>query len=524
MDKSYYQNAIWCYTERLSYMPGDTVGFRVHSPVPKCACKITRIGVEDEVVYEQDNLPCSPQDIPDDAYIDGCHWADTFEVEIPENWRSGYYRVQLFTEGSECEHFIVVQRGAKQKRGDIAFVLATNTYQAYNSWGGKSLYGSDHYFPDPDNYDAEANKGSAIVSLDRPFARSLIAQAREMRVTSLTRRGFHEGWSIPDAVNQLTESDFPHFTMWNVFSGFLNKWEHCFVVWAERKGYNIDYFVQTDLDEAPDCLNDYDVFVSVGHDEYWSWAERDAVENYTDLGGNALFMSGNACYWQVRLDHDAKQMICHKYAAHITDPVVGTEQEKYLSGMWSDPLTGRPENTMIGTSFSRGGYSNWGLQASAAPGGMTVYRPEHWCLEGTEIFYGDMFGDGAQIAGFEVDGCALTIRDGLPVPTGEDGTSTDFEIVAMAPASLGAPEATSLDNQAPLGYRDAAVVAERVFNDDSTAGRDRARRGHAVMGTFRKGAGQVFTTGTCEWAYGLSYADPYVERITANVLQRFIHS
>jgi hypothetical protein len=109
----------------------------------------------------------------------------------------------------------------------------------------------------------------------------------------------------------------------------------------------------------------------------------------------------------------------------------------------------------------------------------------------------------------------------LPHPTGEDGTDKAFEIVAMAPASLGAPERTSLNNNAPIGFRDAAVVAERVFGDDSEEGRDRARRGNAVMGTFQKGKGAVFTTGTCEWAYGLSHDDPAVAQITKNVLERF---
>ncbi|MDB5495070.1 MAG: hypothetical protein JWP86_2407, partial [Phenylobacterium sp.] len=33
--------------------------------------------------------------------------------------------------------------------------------------------------------------------------------------------------------------------------------------------------------------------------------------------------------------------------------------------------------------------------------------------------------------------------------------------------------------------------------------------------------GEVFNAGTTEWAHGLAARDPFVERITRNVLERF---
>ena len=59
---------------------------------------------------------------------------------------------------------------------------------------------------------------------------------------------------------------------------------------------------------------------------------------------------------------------------------------------------------------------------------------------------------------------------------------------------------------------------------DSPETRRRMLRGHAVMASFRRGAGEVFNAGTTEWAYGLAARNPFVETITRNVLGRFLNN
>ena len=49
-------------------------------------------------------------------------------------------------------------------------------------------------------------------------------------------------------------------------------------------------------------LEGHRLFLSVGHDEYWSWGMRDTVESFVSGGGNAAFFTGNTCFWQVRFD------------------------------------------------------------------------------------------------------------------------------------------------------------------------------------------------------------------------------
>ena len=64
----------------------------------------------------------------------------------------------------------------------------------------------------------------------------------------------------------------------------------------------------------------------------------------------------------------------------------------------------------------------------------TVHRPDHWLLTGTGLKRGDRFGDKDTVVGYECDGCEMELKDGLPVPTGRDGTPKDFVILASCPA------------------------------------------------------------------------------------------
>ncbi len=511
----YYEEALWCYTERLGFFPGEPIPLRVSNPGGLLSCRITRIGGADEVVFERNSLTARRQAFSPTAYRDGCDWPVAFEIRTSKDWPPGYYRLQLADGEHLGEHFFVL-RSPREQRRSIAIVLATNSYHAYNSWGGKCLYGTDVPVSIAPTLDTDADR-TTVVATDRPFSRAEIAAPRPMRVPDLTRRRHAEGAGAPEALRDLAPD--ADFSLWDLAAGYLNKWEHAFVRWAENAGFALDFLTQEDLERDTACLDGHACVLSVGHDEYWSWRGRDAVESFVENGGNAAFFSGNTAYWQVRFDRDLRRMTCHKYTAHLDDPVMGGDDEKSMTGMWSDPVIGRPETRLKGSTFTRGGYSRVGLCMGARPAGYTVFRDDHWSLDGAHLFYGDMFGDEAAIAGYELDGCELTFADGLPAPTGADGADRAMEIVALAPASLGESETTNL--RKGLGHKDASFVAERIYGADTLANRNKARRGFGVVASFRKGKGEVFSVGGTEWAWGLDAADPIVELITRNVLDRF---
>jgi hypothetical protein len=193
-----------------------------------------------------------------------------------------------------------------------------------------------------------------------------------------------------------------------------------------------------------------------------------------------------------------------------------------LTSIWSDPLIGRPENLTTGLSFCRGGYVRFGRAVPRSTGAYTVWRPDHWAFAGTDLRYGDPLGLGAHIVAYEVDGCELELADGLPAPTGSDGTPKDMAVLASAPARLISSAPGDNERIAPLSFDPDAIgdlqyTATILAGDASPANVARFAHGHAVMGTFRRGKGTVFNTGTTDWAYGLD-RDPIVQAVTRNVL------
>ena len=69
----------------------------------------------------------------------GCGWSAALEVPVGEGWRSGYYAVTLTSGDERADAFFVV-RSRPQEAAPILMVLSTTTYDAYNDWGGPSLY------------------------------------------------------------------------------------------------------------------------------------------------------------------------------------------------------------------------------------------------------------------------------------------------------------------------------------------------------------------------------------------------
>jgi hypothetical protein len=55
-----------------------------------------------------------------------------------------------------------------------------------------------------------------------------------------------------------------------------------------------------DVERYSSLVMNHKVFLSVGHDEYWSQGRRDAVTAARDAGVHLAFFSGNEIYWKIR--------------------------------------------------------------------------------------------------------------------------------------------------------------------------------------------------------------------------------
>jgi hypothetical protein len=441
------------YTDRLSYRPGEEVAFHLSTTAARYAMEISRLGAEAEVVHRESDLPGASHPIPEDASSHGCRWPVSHRITVPEGWRSGYYNVRLRVEDgggayvgrnrrtAEVDLFFIVRAAEPGRGAPILLQLATNTYNAYNNWGGSSLYA----------FHGRAGLQGHRVSFDRPLA------------------------------------------------GQFRNWELPFVAWAEKNGYALEYCANSDLEAFPELVDRYRLVLSVGHDEYWSAPMRDTLEGYIGRGGNVAFFSGNTCCWQVRSEDEGRALTCWKQQFN-QDRLFPTGPHGTLSTLWSHHLVDRPENELTGVGFLHGGYHLSHGQYMDGSGAFTAHRPEHWIFEGTGLAPGSEFGGKHTVVGYECDGCEFELEDGLPVPTGRDGTPEGFEIVATAPARW---------------HPDDALWYDAFPRDSSGAPAD----GAAVFGTYTRG-GTVVTTGTTDWAHGLRGGDSVVERITRNILDR----
>ncbi|CAN5470242.1 hypothetical protein BH10CHL1_BH10CHL1_36370 [soil metagenome] len=497
------------YPDRWSYLPGEEVAFHCSAKTSTFAVEVARVGAELEIVWQRTGISGSLQPTPERAYAEGCKWPVTFSLRIPEDWRSGYYEVTLHGDGAQgpeadSHAFFVVRSAHPGRDNSILLVLSTNTYNAYNKWGGECLY-----------------TGVSHVSFARPLEPGFLVRPEE------------DGYDGRMA-NVLAEPDPDHHqlqdyllrnqvALWSTSGGWYN-WERRFVRWAERNGYQLDFAINSDLEFHPELLRHYKLMVSMGHDEYWTWGMRNTVDQFVDQGGNVAFFSGNTVYWQVRYEDDGRTMVCYKYGAREKDPVMGSDRQHLLAGIWSDPLVGRPENLTTGLSFCRGGYVRFGRGVPRSTGAYTVYRADHWVFAGTDLRYGDPLGLGSYLVTYEVDGCEFNMVYGLPVPTHSDGTPAGFTILAIAPARLLSNVPENRELIVPLafdveGLGDLEYTAMILFGDASPDNVARVAHGHACMGVFQRGAGAVFNAGTADWAYALEI-DPLVQQVTRNVLDR----
>jgi hypothetical protein len=178
-------------------------------------------------------------------------------LSVGADWTSGYYLVEAeATSGSAAGHvgttYVIVRQSDDAQPSQILVQVPVNTWEAYNSWGGNSLYTVPRAYR---------------VSFDRPF----------------------------DA-----EATSP---LW---------WEIQLVRFLEREGYDVSY--QTDLDTNNDVstLVRHRLVIVAGHDEYWTLAMRDGFDNALAEGTNLAFTGSNDAFWNIRYEDGGRTILTYK--------------------------------------------------------------------------------------------------------------------------------------------------------------------------------------------------------------------
>ncbi len=446
------------YATDISVNKGETVRFKINTPSTDYRLDIYRMGYyrgrgarKVATVQPSAILPqVQPNCLNDSAtgLTDCGNWAQSAAWTVPSTAVSGIYFAKAVREdgvnaGKASHIFFVVRDDASTS--DLLFQTSDTTWQAYNNYGGNSLY-------------TGSPVGRAYkVSYNRPFNTRAVDGGQD--------------W---------------------VFNA-----EYPMVRWLEANGYSVSYFTGVDSDRRGNLIRNHKVFLSVGHDEYWSAGQRANVEAARNAGVHLAFFSGNEIFWKTRWETSIdgsgtsyRTLVCYKetHAGAKIDPLPNV-----WTGTWRDPRFsppadgGQPENALSGTIF--------------------------------------MVNEGATTAITvpEVDGKMRFWRNTSIATQAANAAAT------LAGSTLGYEWDVDLDN----GFRPAGLIAlstttvanAPVLQDYGSTYSSGTAVHHLTL--YKHGSGAlVFGAGTVQWVWGLDSnhdrgnapADPRMQQATVNLL------
>ncbi len=368
------------YLNSLSIKTGQTLEFHISTSSSTYRIHISKLGTNAGHVYTSPIIQGGVQAVPSNAYSNGCNWPVSFSLTIPNNWEPGVYSATFPVTSGYGTIVFTVRSQIAGNYSNVLVVISNNTMQAYNNFGGKSLY----------DFNSSNSKKAEKVSFMRPYT---------------------EG------------AQYDYY-----------QWADELLNWMDSKNIQPEVAADYDLEKNPELLSNYDVVMFVGHDEYWSLGERNQVQNFVDNGGRLMILSGNTCWWQVRFENNFNTMVCYKDAS--ADPLTGVNNSQVTVNWYNSPVND-PENRLTGVSFKEGGYVNSGkiFPQSDGYGGYTAYNTQSWIYKGTGLKDGDVFGQSSPIVGYETDGNDFLWKNGLPYVTGSNNTPTNFQIFGLSPAA-----------------------------------------------------------------------------------------
>ena len=327
------------YAQPNSYTIGDSLRLFLHSTEPYSG-SVYRLGNsgfdEVQVFSGQANLQSGHYDI---KY--GHDWSLTHSIPT-HKWRAGLYLINLRLKGDEMTRFSIPMMLRKPKVSGLMVVLPTNTWQAYNQYGGKSNY-QDAVTPRDLRalFDLLEKSSPGLVPynylpakrpIDHPFSHASIDQ----KIFEL---------------NGKVSSDF-HL-----------------IDYLEDLGLDYDVISDAAFSTLGNEEN-LDLVIFDNHSEYWSYGAIGRLKNLLENGTSAVFLSGNNMYRGVETtDHGS---------------LIVTEQQLPRSVL--EPL--------LGTFYTESGYQTYGS--------FRVTAAESWVFDSTGVENGDTFGQGI-ISGLETD-------------------------------------------------------------------------------------------------------------------------
>jgi hypothetical protein len=347
---------VWAYADRQSLRPGETFNVMASvgqdQPNRRVRLEVFRVSSPEPVkVWTSDFTDVTYHGATATGAAIGPGWPPTFAGIDTSAWTPGCYYADIVeqttaTRDVKAVFFIILN---PKRSGAVLVRLGTNTYQAYNEWGGHSLYPSDD----------DEGRG-LMVSYDRPTP--------------------------------------PDFWEYDIF----------LVTWLESLAQSlggVDYAGNFDVHTDPTLIDRYPLVITGGHDEYWSGEEFEAFHRRIfKLGRNTLFFGANTAYCQIRYGDLnrapgapdlGRQIVCYKGAS---DPIVlraGKTDTRRLPTTYFRDGGRRPESMLLG-----GAYQNWFEPSGPERPAYKVARTDLPYFAGTGWSVGDAAAD---VVGYEWD-------------------------------------------------------------------------------------------------------------------------
>lgn len=194
------------------------------------------------------------------VWQDGCGWQATHRFQIPLTYASGLYAAECRgTDGSIC-HITFTVRPSSLSGNRVLVLANTNTWNAYNDWGGQSRYTRDREI--------------FRLSFERP-----------------------NPYASPNYESQ-TDAHLARAELW------LQRW-------LIEQGYRFDVCIDSDVSATITDLNQYRAVLLSTHPEYWTREMVSRLQEFLDHGGNLLYLGGNGIFEAVCLSRDRKYLIFH---------------------------------------------------------------------------------------------------------------------------------------------------------------------------------------------------------------------
>jgi hypothetical protein len=332
------------YVSQASAVAGETVTLHVSTKAAQFHVEAYRMGyyqgIGGRLIWRSAAVAGARQPAPQliaPTNTIECQWAPTLSVVIGHHWPPGAYLLKLVGTTGE-QQFVPLCIRDDSSKSALVIQQSVTTWQAYNRWGGYSLYyGNDNgalsytHAPGGGSFEHRAR----IVSFDRPYDHDWASGAADF-----------VGNELP------------------------------VIAHAEQLGLDVTYWTDVDLHARPDLLNNHKALVSLGHDEYWSTPMRDGAEAALQSGVNFAFLGANACYRQIRFEASPlganRRQVCYKSASE--DPMTG-QNDALVTVNWPESPVLRPESHLVGSTYQDVG----GL------GDMVITDASSWVFAGVGV-------------------------------------------------------------------------------------------------------------------------------------------